>query len=293
MAPLTGATSGAAEPELRAGHGGPPLPVRVTTPTARRIRPRDVFGTLPIATVFAVRDFQSRYKQSLLGPIWLIVQPLTMLAGFTIVFGSVAKVDTEGIPYALFAVVGITVWTTFQSSVLYGTRSIVANKGILSAMPVPRLSFISGTMIGTLPQFLFMVVLAIAAVPVAGHSLGPELLLLPLCALWLFALLYAIIMPLAAWHTRYRDVGSVVPFMFQAGLFLSPIAYPLSQVPEPLRTIMELNPLSGVVEAWRYALLGSDPSVLAVGSAAVWTPLLLLAGWSIFSRAEPRFADVV
>jgi lipopolysaccharide transport system permease protein len=273
--------------------GAPPLPVRVNTPTARRVRPGDLIATLPMATVLALRDFQSRYKQSLLGPIWLAVQPLTMLAGFTIVFGSVAKVDTEGIPYPLFAVVGIAVWTTFQSSVLYGTRSVVANKAILSSMPVPRLSFISGTMLGNVPQFIFMVLLAIAAVPVAGRALGPELLLLPLCALWLFALLYAIVMPLAAWHTRYRDVGSVVPFMFQAGLFLSPIAYPLSQVPEGLRTVMELNPLSGIVEAWRYALLGSDPSMLALGSAAVWTVVLLVAGWTIFARAEPRFADVV
>jgi len=291
MPPATGATS--VEPAPRGQDAGRPLPVRVTTPTARRIRPRDVITTLPMAMVFALRDLQSRYKQSLLGPIWLVVQPLTMLAGFTIVFGSVAKVDTEGVPYALFAVVGIAVWTTFQSSVLYGTRSIVANKGVLSSMPVPRLAFISGTMLGTVPQFLFMVLLAIAAVPVAGRPLGPQLLLLPLCALWLFVLLYAIILPLAAWHTRYRDVGSVVPFMFQAGLFLSPIAYPLSQVPAGLRTVMELNPLSGVVEAWRYALLGSEPSVLALVSAAAWTAVLLGAGWSIFSRAEPRFADVV
>jgi homopolymeric O-antigen transport system permease protein len=271
----------------------PATAVRVTAPTAKRISVRDVFSTLPVATVLALRDFQSRYKQSLLGPIWLIVQPLTMLGGFTVVFGSVAKVDTHGIPYALFSVAGIAVWTTFQSSVLYGTRTIVANKGIVKAMPVPRLSFVSGTLLGNVPQFLFMVVLALVASPVAGRGFGPELLLLPLCALWLFALLFGIVMPLAAWHTRYRDIGSVVPFLFQAGLFLSPIAYPLSQVPGTLRTIMELNPLSGIVEAWRYALLGSEPSMLAVGSGLAWTALLLSAGWAIFARAEPRFADVV
>jgi lipopolysaccharide transport system permease protein len=267
--------------------------VRITAPTAKRIRVRDLFATLPVAAVMAVRDFQTRYKQSLLGPIWLVVQPLTMLAGFTIVFGSVAKVDTQGIPYPLFSVVGITVWTTFQYSVLYGTRCIVANKGIVNAMPVPRLSFITGTLLGNVPQFLFMVVLTLVAVPVAGMSLGPQIMLLPFCALWLFALLYGVIMPLSAWHARYRDVGSVVPFLFQAGLFLSPIAYPLSQVPEKLRTIMELNPLSGVVEAWRYAVIGADPSMLAIGSGLVWTVLLLIVGWFIFSRAEPRFADVV
>jgi lipopolysaccharide transport system permease protein len=267
--------------------------VRVSVPTSRRIRPRDVFASLPMATVLALRDFQSRYKQSLLGPIWLLVQPLTMLAGFTIVFGSVAEVDTQGIPYALFAVVGITVWTTFQMSILYGTRCIVANKGIINAMPVPRLSFVSGTLLGNVPQFVFLVVLTLAAVPIAGHGFGPELLLLPLCALWLFTMLYALVMPLAAWHTRYRDVGNVVPFLFQAGLFLSPIAYPLSEVPEGLRTAMELNPLSGMVEAWRFAVLGSQPSELALVAAAVWTVLLLIVGWRLFSRAEPRFADVV
>lgn len=293
MPPVSGAASGAAEADLRVADDRPRPVVRVTAPTAKRIRVRDLFATLPLATVMAVRDFQTRYKQSLLGPIWLVVQPLTMLAGFTIVFGSVAKVDTQGIPYALFSVVGITVWTTFQYSVLYGTRCIVANKSIINAMPVPRLSYISGTLLGNVPQFLFMLVLTLVAVPVAGYSLGPEVMLLPFCVLWLFALLYGLIMPLSAWHARYRDVGSVVPFLFQAGLFLSPIAYPLSQVPARLRTVMELNPLSGVVEAWRYAVLGAEPSMLALAAGLVWLAILLVVGWFIFSRAEPKFADIV
>jgi ABC-type polysaccharide/polyol phosphate export permease len=267
--------------------------VRTITPVKRRLRFADVFRDISVVRVLAARDFKVKYKQSLLGPIWLVVQPLTMLAGFTIVFGSVAKVDTQGIPYALFAVVGITVWTTFQTSVLYGTRCIVANKGIVNAMPVPRLSFVSGTLLGNVPQFLFMVVVTLIAVPVAGRGFGPQLLLLPLCALWLFALLYGVILPLAAWHTRYRDIGSVVPFLFQAGLFLSPIAYPLSQVPAGLRTIMELNPISGVVEAWRYAVLASEPSMLAIAAGLGWTALLLVVGWTVFSHAEVKFADVV
>jgi lipopolysaccharide transport system permease protein len=269
------------------------IAVREITPRARRIRPRDVLTTLPMAIVFALRDFQTRYKQSLLGPIWLVVQPLTMLGGFTVVFGSVAKVDTHGIPYALFSVVGITVWTTFQYSVLYGTRCIVANKSIINAMPVPRLSFISGTLLANVPQFLFMTLVAIVAVPASGRGFGPQVLLLPFCALWLFALLYGVIMPLAAWHTRYRDVSSVVPFLFQAGLFLSPVAYPLTQAPPGLRTVMELNPLSGIVEAWRWALLSSPPSQFAIISSLIWTIALLIVGWTIFSRAEVTFADVV
>ena len=269
------------------------LAVREITPTARRIRVRDVFGTLPTAFLFAVRDFQTRYKQSLLGPVWLVVQPLTMLTGFTVVFGSVAEVGTGGIPYALFAIVGVTVWLTFQVGVLYGTRCIVANKGIVKSMPVPRLAFVTATLMGGVPQFLFMVVLSVIAALVAGPSLGPEILALPLCAIWLFALLYGVTMPLAAWHAHYRDVGSTVPFIFQAGLFLSPVAYPLSEVPGGLRTLMELNPISGIVEAWRWSLLGSEPSTLAIVAALGWTVALLTLGWAIFARAEVRFADVV
>ena len=269
------------------------LAVREITPTARRIRVRDVFGTLPTAYLFAVRDFQTRYKQSLLGPVWLVVQPLTMLTGFTVVFGSVAEVGTGDIPYALFAIVGVTVWLTFQVSVLYGTRCIVANKAIVKAMPVPRLAFITATLMGGVPQFLFMVLLSVIAAVVAGPSLGPEIFALPLCAIWLFALLYGVTMPLAAWHARFRDVGSTVPFVFQAGLFLSPVAYPLSEVPGALRTVMEFNPISGIVEAWRWSLLGSEPSTLALVVALGWTVALLTLGWAIFARAEVRFADVV
>lgn len=267
--------------------------VREIRPTARRIRLRDITGTLPTAYLFAVRDFQTRYKQSLLGPVWLVVQPLTMLTGFTVVFGTVAEVGTGGVPYALFAIVGVTVWLTFQVSVLYGTRCIVANKGVVKAMPVPRLAFLTATLLGALPQFLFMVVLCVVAVLLTGPSFGPEIFALPLCALWLFALLYGVTMPLSAWHARFRDVGSTVPFVFQAGLFLSPVAYPLSEVPGALRTVMELNPISGVVEAWRWSLLGTEPSTLAIVAGLGWTVGLLTLGWAIFARAEVRFADVV
>ncbi len=270
-----------------------PGAVRELTPTARRIRLRDLWTTLPVAKVLFFRDFQSRYKQSLLGPIWLIIQPLSMLGGFTVVFGSVAEVDTGGVPYVLFSVIGIAVWLTFQVSVLYGTRTIVANKAIVKAIPVPRLSFVTSTLMGSLPQFAFTLVLTFICVVAAGASLRPEMLMLPVCIAWLFVFIYAVVLPLASWHARYRDVGATSPFLFQAGLFLSPVAYPLSEAPSAIATVLALNPISGIIETWRWSLLGTPPGDLALASAVAWTVVLAVFGWRVFARAEVKFADVV
>ena len=289
---LEQADAAAPAPQAAGGSAGASV-VRDILPSARRVRVRDVFASLTIATVFALRDFQSRYKQSLLGPVWLIVQPLTMIAGFTVIFGGVAEIDSQGVPYVLFSTVGITVWLTFQMAVLYGTRCIVANKGIVKSLPVPRVAFVTATLLGSLPQFVFMVVLSVISVLVAGIGIGPHLLLLPVCIAWLLVFCYVVVLPLCTWHVRYRDVGATVPFLFQAGLFLSPVAYPITEAPPTLATFLELNPISGLIELWRFALLGTSPSELALVAGAVWTVALGLFGWRTFARAEVRFADVV
>lgn len=294
MQPSTSAEQepAAASPS-RVARGSAAVPVvRDIVPSTSRLRLRDVFASLPIATVFAMRDFQARYKQSVLGPVWLIIQPLTMITGFTVIFGSVAKVDTNGVPYVLFSTIGIAVWLTFQMAVLYGTRCIVANKAVVKTLPVPRLTFINATLLGSIPQFTFMVLLAIASVLVAW-SPGIEMLMLPVCIAWLLAFCFVVVLPLCAWHARYRDIGATVPFLFQAGLFLSPVAYPLEQAPGTLAKILALNPISGIIEVWRWSLLGTAPDQLAVIAAIGWTAVLGVFGWRTFSRAEVRFADVI
>ncbi len=295
MPPLSPLERAAEPTSAEALDGGPRLgvPVREYVPTARRIRPRDILGSLPIALAFALRDFQSRYKQSLLGPIWLLVQPLTMVAGFTVIFGGVAKIDTGGIPYALFSVVGITVWLTFQVSVLYGTRSIVTNKAMVKSLPVPRIAFVTSTLLASLPQLAIGVVFALVAILLTGRPLIPEMLLLPVCVAWLLVFTYAFTLPLAAWHARFRDVGSTAPFLFQAGLLLSPVAYPLAEAPSALAIVLQLNPMTGIIETWRWCLLGTEVAPLGLALAVAWTVVLALFGWWTFARAEVRFADVV
>jgi lipopolysaccharide transport system permease protein len=267
--------------------------VREHVPVKRRIRARDVITTLPVALVFTIRDFQTRYKQSLLGPLWLIVQPLSMVAGFTVIFGSVAEVDTGPVPYVLFSLVGTTVWLTFQLSVLYGTRSIVANKAMVKSLPVPRLTFVTSTLLSSLPQLAFTTTLTLVAIVIAGRPMLPQMLLLPVCVAWLLVFTYVVTLPLAAWHARFRDVGATIPFLFQAGVLLSPVAYPLSEAPPTLATILQLNPMSGIIETWRWCLLGSEVAPLALAVALAATGVLAVFGWWTFARAEVRFADVV
>jgi lipopolysaccharide transport system permease protein len=266
---------------------------RLIEPTARRVRLREIFTTWPVTKVLVLRELQSRYKQSALGPIWLAVQPLAMAGGFTVVFSGVADVSTGGVPYVLFSLIGITVWLAIQMSVIYGTRTIAANKVLVQSVPVPRLALILSSILTVLPQFVFTLVLSFICVLALGLGLRVEMLAVPALTVWLFLFLLFLILPLASWHARYRDVGSTVPFLFQAALFLSPVAYPLSEAGGTLQTLLAFNPVTGLIEAWRWCLLGSTPDALSLLLAGGWTLVIGVFGWRTFVKAEVRFADVV
>jgi lipopolysaccharide transport system permease protein len=283
--------------DARAGHGADGSArdhgERLIVPTGKRVRLREIFTTWEVAKVLVVRDLQSRYKQSALGPIWLAVQPLAMAGGFTVVFSGVADVQTEGVPYVLFSLVGVTVWLTIQMSVLWGTRTIAANKILVQSVPVPRIALITASILTVVPQFAFTLLLSLLATVALDRGVRLEWLALPALTLWLFLFLLFLILPLASWHARYRDVGSTVPFLFQAALFLSPVAYPLSEAGETLQALLALNPATGLIEAWRWSILGSSPDTLSLALAGAWTLVIAAFGWRTFAKAEVKFADVV
>jgi ABC-type polysaccharide/polyol phosphate export permease len=284
----------AAKPGLSTRHAAVAAPeIHVIAPAKRRVKLRDIVTSWPVARSIAVRDFKAQYKQAALGPIWLVVQPLAVLAAFTVVFDSVAQVDTSGIPYGLFALVGVTVWTFVSAVLAFGTRSQLANKRLIMYVDCPRIAFPTSTIVSSLPVLGVPLALTLISIPLMGEQLTLNALALPVAVAWLLVLVWGMTLGLSAANVRFRDINSVVPFLLQGGLFLTPLAYPLSAVPENLALALSFNPFTGVVEFWRWTLLGAELDGSAVGIGLAVTAVVLVAGWRVFTRMEVRFADLI
>jgi len=279
----------AATPPARLGELGRPVE-RVIRPAKRRLRARDVIAMAPIVRTLAARDFKVKYKQSALGPLWLVFQPLALLAGFLVAFRGLADVTT-GVPYTAFALVGLTVWSFFQASMTIGTASVITNMNYVRFTPCPRPAFPIAAVIASLPSFAVTAFGALLAAGVTG-SLSPRAVLMPLGLVWLFVLTLGVVAISSAVSVRYRDINSALPFLLQVGVFLAPVGYPLADLSETVRIIVDLNPLTGVMEAFRWMMLsGYQPSVEPILVAAVGTVCLAVAGWRFFSRRETTMAD--
>ncbi|MEJ1156756.1 ABC transporter permease [Prosthecomicrobium sp. N25] len=239
------------------------------------------------------RDLKVRYRQTLLGVAWAVLQPLAGTAVFTLVFGRLVGVPSEGAPYALFVLCGLVPWTFFARGLTNMTGSLVSSQDLVKRVYFPRLAIplaAVGSCLVDLAVGLGLVLLAILA---TGHAPSAQVLLLPVVLVVLLAVLVGLGLILAAVNARYRDVGHLVPMGLQILLFLTPVVYPGSLLPASWRLVYGLNPMVGVVEGFRWCLLGTplDPA-LAIGSAAIGA-VLLAAGLAVFARAEKTFADVV
>jgi lipopolysaccharide transport system permease protein len=270
----------------------PPASTTVRVPTKARVRLADVRTYGPLVRALASRDLKARYKQSALGPAWVVFQPLALLVAFTVGFRSVAHVHTAGVPYALFALAGLAVWTYFQAVTMVATGSIVNNYALVRWTACPRLTLPLATLISNLPSFLIPGLAALIAAGAAGY-LWAGSLLLPVLCLWLLALVGTTALLLSAITVRARDVLSVVPFMLQVTLFLSPVAYGTAQLSPVLRALISINPLTGLLDAWRWSLLGVRPSMAAVIISVVLTAAGGVIAWWLFVRLEVRMADEI
>ena len=266
---------------------------RVIEPANTRLRLRDLYRDLPVVRVLAARDFKVKYKQSLLGPLWLVIQPLALMAAFFIAFRSLADVKTAGIPYALFALTGLCVWAFFQQAMTMGTASLISNYHLVRLTPCPRLAFPIASLVASLPA---VAVTGLATLLVAGATghLSPRVLLLPLAIVWIFLLTAGVVAICSAITVRFRDMLNVLPFLLQVGVFVSPVGYPRSELGENMRTLVDLNPLTGVIETWRWMVLPLDglPPFPVLASLA-YTVVLLVGGWLLFSRLEVKMADEI
>jgi lipopolysaccharide transport system permease protein len=240
------------------------------------------------------RDIKVRYKQTALGAAWVIIQPLLTMIVFTMFFGKLAKVPSDGIPYPLFVYTGLVPWTLFAYSLTESSGSLVANQNLITKVYFPRLIIPLASVLAGLVDFTisFCVLLLF----MLYYGVVPTIFVLAVPAFVLLAVLAALSVGiwLSALNVEYRDVRYTIPFLTQLWLFVTPLAYASSLIPERWRWVYGLNPMAGVVEGFRWALIGrtETPSLVLAASVPV-VALLLIGGVYYFRRMERSFADVV
>ena len=266
------------------------LPMKESVPVKRRARLSEIVTSFSVARVIGERDIKVKYKQSALGPLWLLLQPLAILAAITMAFSGVTDVDTGDVPYIVFGLVGVTVWTFISMTIAIAPQAFLANSSLVRRSPAPRMAFLTGTLYSNLPQLGIMSTVTLIAALLAGE-IGAELLLLPLFMVWLLVFTWGVVLVIAPVAARFRDAVAVVPLIIQAGIFLAPVGFPLDSAPSNIKLLLSINPVSGVIEGWRWAMLGTSPDVAVIGIGLVWTAILLVVGWYQYGRLEVRLAD--
>ncbi|HWE81468.1 MAG TPA: ABC transporter permease, partial [Gaiellaceae bacterium] len=242
----------------------------------------------------AARDIKVRYRQTALGASWALLQPVATMIVFSIFFGRVAHISSDGAPYWLFSLTGLVPWTFFSSALSLGSDSVVRSASLVSKIYFPRIFIPLGVLVAGLLDLGIALVLLLVCVFADGIAPSPSLLLLPVLVAIMVVASLGITSALSAVNVKYRDVRYALPFVVQLWLFATPIAYPASLIHEPWRTLLAINPMAGVVEGFRWAVLGSGPSPWSMIAVSAGSSLVLLAlGLAYFGRAERDFADIV
>jgi lipopolysaccharide transport system permease protein len=239
------------------------------------------------------RDVKVRYKQTILGVGWAVIQPVMAMGVFTIFFGRLAHLPSDDLPYPVFSLAGLVPWTYFAAAVTSGAGSLASYQHIISKVYFPRLLIPLAAVLTPLIDFAVAFVVLAAVVAWYGIAPGGGILWLPLLLLLAVATAVAASLWLSALSVRYRDVRYVVPFAMQLWLFATPVAYPASLVPARWRALYGLNPMAGTVEGFRWALAGGpSPGMMTVVSG-VAVLFALVTGILYFRRAERTFADIM
>jgi len=253
---------------------------------------RELWEYRELAYLLAWRDVAIRYKQTVFGVTWAIIQPFLTMVAFSLFFGRLAGIPSDGVPYPIFSYTALLPWQYFSTALTRSSNSLVSAASLINKVYFPRLILPFATVLPGLLDFViaFTVLLGMMLFYRLPLTLGilwvPPLLLLALmcalgCGLWLSAL-----------NVDYRDFGQILPFLTQVWLLATPVAYPSSLLEEPWRTLYGLNPMVGVVEGFRWAILGTDPPILQLVLSAAVATLLLLSGTFYYRRTERTFADL-
>lgn len=260
---------------------------------------RELLQYKDLIVMFVKRDFKTLYKQTILGPLWIIINPLLTTLMYTIVFGNIAKISTDGMPQIIFYMLGTTVWTYFSTCLTKTSTTFTGNAAIFGKVYFPRLvtpisTVISG-LINFAVQFAMFLIFAIYYY-VKGAPINPNIYILmtPLLLIQLAMLSLGFGVIISSLTTKYRDLAVLVTFGVQLWMYATPVVYPASQIGGKLKTLMMLNPVSPIVESFRYAFLGCGSIPWNFFMISICTTLVVLfIGVVLFSRVEKTFMDTV
>ena len=255
---------------------------------------RDLWLYRELILFMTWRDLKVRYKQTLLGAGWAVLQPFLTMVVFSIFFGNLANVPSDGVPYPIFSYTALIPWTLFSKALQDASRSLVASSHMITKVYFPRMILPLASVLAGVVDFLIAFVVLIGMMVYFGIYPTANIWTLPIFLLLALITAIGVGLWLSALNVLYRDIGYVLPFLTQFWMFLTPIAYPSSMVPEKFQALYALNPMTGVVEGFRWALLGTGqaPGIMTLVSSLV-AIVLLISGMFYFRRMERLFADMV
>ncbi len=273
----------------------PEEPLVVIQPSRKwnLINLKDIWAYRELLFFLTWRDVKVRYKQTVLGAAWAILQPLFMMIIFTIFFGRIAGVESAGIPYPVFALAGLVPWTFFSNTITASGNSLVGSAHLITKVYFPRLIVPAAAMLAGLVDFVLAFILLVILMLYYRVPLTAQVLFLPVLVLLTALFGLGVGTWMSALNVKYRDVRFALPFAIQLWLFVSSVILPSSSVPEKWRWVLLFNPMSGIIEGYRSALFGLPFDWTAIGIAAALTFAMLFYSVYSFSKAERSFADII
>jgi lipopolysaccharide transport system permease protein len=259
---------------------------------------KDLWRFRELALFLTWRDIKVRYQQTILGAAWAIIQPLSQMLVFNFLFGNIAEIGTDGIPRPIFTFSALLPWNLFAKALQDASRSLVKNKAMITKVYFPRLLIPLSSVLSGLADFLVAFVILIGMMFYFHVPINNAVYWLPIPILLAVMLAYGVGLWFSAWNLHYRDVAYFIPFLSQLWLFATPVMYPLSEIDEKWKLLYSLNPMTGIVEWFRYSLLnGSQENPIlyieGIWVSAIIIPIILISGLFYFRRMERTFADKI
>jgi lipopolysaccharide transport system permease protein len=260
---------------------------------SRSLNFRELWAYRNLFHVLVARDVKIRYKQTVLGFAWAIIQPVMIMVVFSIFFGQLAQIPSDGFPYPIFVYTALLPWTFFQSAVTHAANSVVGSSALVSRVYFPRLIIPLASIGSSFVDFLIAAAILLLLMIYYGVGWGLNLLAVPILILGIILTALGIGTFVAALNVAYRDFRYIVPYVLQLWLIASPVVYSASLVPEHWQWIFHLNPMAGIIEGFRSAFLGKPFDVIALTISHVVAIIVFLAGVAYFDKVERRFADII
>lgn len=254
---------------------------------------RELWAYRELFLVLVTRDIKIRYKQTVLGIAWAVIQPVTTMIIFSMVFGRFAKIPSDGFPYPVFVFAALLPWGLFSTAVSTAGNSMVGSAHLVSKVYFPRVLIPISSVGASLVDFLISTAILFLLMLVFSISFSPMLLLLPFLSLVLIANALGVGIFLSALTVSYRDFRYVIPFIIQIWMYLTPVIYPLSLIPEKWRWLSYLNPMTGIIEGFRAIFLDTSMNLVALLFSIIFASVMLCLSVIYFKRVEKRFADVI